>query len=681
LLNTRAGLNIIFMRARFISILLLVSIPVFLKAQVDSFETKEILLKEVIVQQGVLQTNNRQFLPDKNVQINTDRLLNGLGGVSMIKRGNYAWEPGIRGLNNGQITTTIDGMSIFGACTDRMDPASSYIEPGNLKSIAISYGNTESTGGNNIGGGFDFKTIQPVFGDKKIIAGMAAAGYETNGNAHKILTSVNYSNKRIGINVNGIYRASGNYFAGGRKVIDFSQYAKWNGGIGIKYKLNPHQWVLLNYIRDEGYNIGYPALTMDVLYAKANIVSLTHQIHFVSGIINKIENKIYFNDIDHAMDDTKRPAGQVFMHMDMPGTSRTFGFISTTTGEKGKHVFKARANVYQNKLHAEMTMYPDRGAPMFMLTLPDAMRSYAEAGLYDEWKMSKRLVLQSGVSGSLGASSIYSDAGRHTVSGIFQDYHSRTDFLYTVYANPVLVLSDKLNVFSYAGRTMRLPTLQELYGFYLFNRADNYDYLGSPQLKKETSWNFSAGIQVRNKNLKLSAKGFSYLMQNYIAGIPNIDFDKMTHSASGVKQYQNLAAASIFGFETDVEWKLGNILKFTSGNSFSYGKDHSGNALPLIPPFRSTGRFQFLWKQFSFQPEVIATAAQKHVSSVYGESATPSSFIMNFFIDRSFVVSSKKFHINAGVENIFDVKYYDHNDIMKILRPGRSFSLQWSWYF
>ncbi len=68
----------------------------------------------------------------------SDELIGRLGGVNMIRRGNYAYEPVIRGLSGGQINVTIDGMKMLGACTDKMDPVSSYVEPQNLESISIS---------------------------------------------------------------------------------------------------------------------------------------------------------------------------------------------------------------------------------------------------------------------------------------------------------------------------------------------------------------------------------------------------------------------------------------------------------------------------------------------------------------------------------------------------------------
>lgn len=657
------------------------SLPILMSAQTDSFAIKEVLLKEVIIQQGAPQANHKNFFPNQNAQMNTDHLLNRLSGLSMVKRGNYAWEPGIRGLLTGRIATTIDGMAIFGACTDKMDPISSYIEPSNLKSVAVSYGLSEQASGNTIGGGLDFKINQPVFSKEKKEWGSASAGYDFNGSGKKILAAYNYSTHKLGVNVNAIYRSSGNYSAGGGETIRFSQFEKWNAGLGVRYKINSHQNLLFNYIIDEGYNIGYPALTMDVLFAKAHIVSLGHNWHIGNGAIQKLESKFYYNAINHAMDDTKRPADEVHMHMDMPGTSSTKGFLSTASGNMKNHSFKLKANFYQNKLHAEMTMYPETGAPMFMLTMPDGARNYYEMSIHDSWQISERFELQTGVSAGFVASSIFSEDGKQAVAGTVGDQLGRQDRVFSLSATPTYRFNDKATGFITIAHAARAPVLHELYGFYLFNRADNFDYLGNTDLKNESSINLSGGVDFRSEKLRWNTKGFVYFINGYIAGVIDPKLEVMTHDASGVKQYQNIGSATLFGLEAEVEWKVHSAIKVTSANSWHRGSDASGNALPSISPFRSIGKVVIQLKGFEVVPEVIFNAAQNHTSEWYGESPSPSSTLFNLSVDRIFKVGKQRFCISGGVQNIFDTRYYDHTDVMKILRPGRNIATQLSWYF
>ncbi len=51
-----------------------------------------------------------------------DEYLESSKKVNMIKRGAYAWEPVLNDMSSERLSVTIDGMLIFGACTDKMDP-------------------------------------------------------------------------------------------------------------------------------------------------------------------------------------------------------------------------------------------------------------------------------------------------------------------------------------------------------------------------------------------------------------------------------------------------------------------------------------------------------------------------------------------------------------------------------
>src|SRR5690606_33264375 len=48
-------------------------------------------------------------------------------------------------------------------------------------------------------------------------------------------------------------------------------------------------------------------------------------------------------------------------------------------------------------------------------------------------------------------------------------------------------LSSSHSVSLNLGYTERMPTTSERYGFYLYNRMDNHDYVGNPELEKEKS--------------------------------------------------------------------------------------------------------------------------------------------------------------------------------------------------
>ncbi|ULT39600.1 hypothetical protein KRR40_32405 [Niabella defluvii] len=84
-----------------------------------------------------------------------DHYLEKSGMVNMIRRGSYAWEPFLNGMATERSVITIDGMRIYAACTDKMDPITSYVEVINLAKATIHSGSASSTGGSTIAGTLD----------------------------------------------------------------------------------------------------------------------------------------------------------------------------------------------------------------------------------------------------------------------------------------------------------------------------------------------------------------------------------------------------------------------------------------------------------------------------------------------------------------------------------------------
>ncbi len=651
--------------------------------QEDTTALKQIQVKEVTVEHvsadGLFQKGSHS----SDLQQLTDKLLANMAGVTLIKRGNYAQEPTIRGLNNGQINMTIDGMRVFGACTDRMDPVSSYVEPNNLQSVRLSLGPNEELIGSSIGGGFDFRLRKATPGDSKMFRGRIGTGYETNANAFQMLGGFQFSRKRFAVQVNSIYREAGNYSAGGHETIAFSQYRKWNIAGNAVFVLNEHHFLRLDYIQDDGRDIGYPALTMDVSFANAKMGAISHEYRRSGKRLYHLETKVYYNFIDHAMDDTKRPAELVPMHMDMPGTSSTVGAYNYSSWKLSeKHFLKVRLMGYRNDLHAEMTMYPDSGNPMFMLTIPDAQRNSGTISISDKILAHKKFTLTAGGSFEYSSSSITTVLGRQTISSLYTGDPHKRNFLYNGFLQGVLKIGNQWTLTGGAAKAMRNATLQELYGFYLFNRVDNHDYLGNPDLNPEQSWNVNLGSTFGRKNLRIELQLFSYFFKDYIAGKVLDGFSHMTIGASGVKQYSNLSSAQLAGGELSIHWKLIKNLHFHSVNTISLGRDDSGSPLPYVPPFKTISTFEYNMKGYRIGVEYVAAAAQNRVDTEkYGERSTPAFEVFNLSAGKQFDWGNYHLLANVRLDNLFDAAYYEHLDVMKINRQGRNLILHLTFLF
>lgn len=665
-------------------VLVLCAVSFFSTSQEDStFYKKSVLVEEVVVRGEVKKNNGQSVSQDNNVQLSVDKLLGSTCGVTLIKRGNYAQEPTVRGLNAGQINTTIDGMQMFGACTDRMDPISSYVESNNLSSISLNLGPNDEQFGSSIGGGFDFKLVKPQLGAKKFVSGSVGAGYETNGNAYRGLALVQLSKKKWAIQANSIYRKSNNYIAGRSREVLFSQYEKWNFGVSGIVQLFKNNTLSVDYLQDNGSNIGYPALTMDVSFANAKIASVSHKYRNTNRKFYELETKGYFNFIDHAMDDTKRPAELVPMHMDMPGTSQTMGFYSNASIRIAKkHFLKVKLNGYMNDLHAEMTMYPDLGAEMFMLTIPDARRMLVGLDLSDKYYVNSKMNVAFGFRGDYSRSSVITNMGRQTLTSIYDGELTKYNFLFNGFAQMNYQLGMKTSGTIGVAKASRNATLQETYGFYLFNRLDNYDYLGNPDILSESSWNVNLGAEYKGGKFGVSGQLFGYFFENYIAGTKRGDYSAMTIGATGVKQFVNLDNATIAGAEVKLRYSIAKNLVITSNNSISYGLDDEGKALPLIPPFKSINAVKYSWKKILFNVTYTAGAIQGHVDfDKYGETTSPEFNVLDVSIGRAFKLKSSTFLLNITADNIFDAAYSEHLDFMSINRQGRNFIVSLTYNF
>src|SRR5690606_31138363 len=100
----------------------------------------------------VIATAKKKIATDMKMVVYVDEFLASSDNISFIKRGAYAWEPLLNNMSTERSTITIDGMHIFGACTDKMDPVTSYVESNNLSTIDIKSGQEGSLHGATVAG-------------------------------------------------------------------------------------------------------------------------------------------------------------------------------------------------------------------------------------------------------------------------------------------------------------------------------------------------------------------------------------------------------------------------------------------------------------------------------------------------------------------------------------------------
>lgn len=636
-------------------------------------------LQEVVVTEKLTDNNALLKFYKSHKTSATEDVLSRLAAVNLIRRGNYAMEPVIRGFSANQIGLTLDGIKIFGACTDHMDPPTSYVEPSNLKSIQLATNGASCKYGSNIGGSLNLQLAQAQLATENPLSGMFSSSYAMGTQSTNNVMELNYGAQNFGIRLSGVYRKANNYQAKNQEV-PFTQFQKVNFSINGKYMLKYNSFLSLDVLMDDGWDIGYAALPMDVAFAKAKIYALSYKVYPKNSSFEYFEAKAYGNNINHSMDDTKRPLTP--MHMDMPGTSNTYGaYAEALLNWNHKSRLTLRVDGYSNMSHAEMTMYPNGSTPMFMLTWPDVRNTNIGMFANNDYAINSKLTFSLNGRLDVNRASVTSDLGKQQLNVFNYDVDApRVRLL----KNIGMGLSYRKNGyysvanFSYAERP---ASTNELYGFYLFNAYDGYDYIGNPTLKNEYALNAELSNGFKNAWADVNLTLFNSRVYNYTLGKYHPELSVMTIGANGTKIYEQVDYATLKGFELGLNATFAKHLNFIGNLRYTCANDYSGNPLPMISPLKLTGSLHYQQKQLSLQAESIWASAQNRVSTAVNEKSTPAYALFNARAGYNFLLKKQRFELNVALENIFDTYYREHLDWGNIPRPGRSLITGLSYLF
>lgn len=600
--------------------------------------------------------------------------------MNLIKRGAYAWEPFINGMASERSVITIDGMRIYAACTDKMDPTTSYVEISNLSKANIHSATSGSSAGATIAGGLDLIQRKTGFGSKNW-NGSLMSGLEWN-NMQKIFGgSMSYQQPDFYWDASATYRNAKNYKAGGGEEILYSQFSKLNLASNLGYKVGAHQELSASLIFDNAIDVGYPALPMDVALARAYIAAVNYTRHHLTENIHHWETKVYYNDVKHVMDDTKRPI--VPIRMDMPGWSRTAGFYSKILGDWMQQNWMLNLSGHQNYSYAEMTMYANNPGEkeMFMLTWPGVKTHYLDLYGQDEWQVSETFKLNFNFGLAMHNNIIQDTFGFQSLQIFYPELKkSNTRFLKRLSGNASYQLKDWIfNLgLSYGERA---PSVSEAYGFYLFNSFDKHDYVGNPLLENEksTALNFSLAYGKERFFAKFNASYF-YIF-DYIIGIPNKDLVAMTIGGAGVRIYQSIPNAQLSNFSLDLTYQLLPELLWTQKLSYRRGLGETLGNLPMMQPFSYNTDLSFSYLQYKANVNFLYQAAQEKISVAFGEKPLPTYYLVNLSASRSFQFGKHTMLLNVGLENLLDRHYTTFADWNRIPRMGRNIFCNVVWQF
>lgn len=617
----------------------------------------------------VMAKAKKKIQTEMKMAVSVDEFLASSDNISFIKRGAYAWEPLLNNMSTERSTITIDGMHVFGACTDKMDPVTSYVESNALSTVDITSGQEGSSHGATIAGSIDLKRKSTPFGLDRKWSGSYQTGYESNNKQFFNLGNLSYSSDKFVADGGIAFRKAGNYYDGNNDKVNHSQYNKFNASLGLAYKTSPLSSLRVDALYDKAKDVGFPALPMDLWLSRAIITSAAYKQLFEEGVIRAWDTKLYFNAVEHYMDDTKRPENLV--HMDMPGWSTTYGLVSHANLKQGDYSADIQLNVYDNLSIAEMTMYPqDRSKKtMFAYSWPWVTTRFAGLSINNSWDFSESSRLNFG--GSLGWN--YNRSKYVEFNWIFHPDapQQKNRMLPALHASYQLRV-DQFDFSVGTGYGHRAPSVSEGYGYYIYNSFDRYDYIGNPDLKNEISYEGNASAGFRNDKMHMEVKVNYFRIQHYIVGKILSLGSPMNYQSVGVKGYTSLKHANLFNLTLNASYDILEHLHWKGTLAYARATDDKNGNLPFIRPLTYQTSLHFMHQQFGIQTSWQGDFAQENYSPEYGEDRTPAYKIWNISADYAFRIKNYRTVLQVGAENLFNEYYSTYADWGNIPRMGRN---------
>ena len=644
----------------------------------------------------------------------TASLLRDVPGVSLYGAGGVSSLPSIHGLADDRLRIKVDGMDLIASCPNHMNPALSYLDPGNVGTLKVYAGITPvSVGGDSIGGTIIADTPAPTFaapGQGSLFKGEAGAFYRSNGNAKGGNVAATYATESFSMTYSGATAESDNYNAGGdfknftatgrpghtlpRDEVGSTAYKTENHTLGFAFKGGNHLVEAKLGYQEMPYQL-YPNQRMDLLDNTQHRLNLRYLGQFDWG---KLEARAYYEKVDHFMEfgpDKKflYTAGNSSQGMPMKTEGKTTGAsvkadIVLTQQDLlrvGGEYQRYRLDDWWPPVAGGMMMGPNA-----FLNINDGERD--RTALFGEWE--KRLSPQWLTLLGLRYERVNTDAGpihgyntayfpisiigmdmmsqKRDATNFNKSDRSQTDNNWDLTALARYTANANSDIEFGFARKLRSPNLYERYTWStaammaIMNNTvgDGNGYLGNPDLKPEKAYTVSATFDwhAADRGWEFKATPYYTRVTDYIDavqwnGTTNVQRTTPLLNQFTVLRYTN-QSARLYGLDLSGHMPLAKTGWGDWGVkgllSYTNGENRdTGDDLYNIMPLNAKLTLTHKSGGWDNGVELVMVKSKNDTSAVRNEIETSGYSLLNLRGSYSW----KQARIDFGVENLFDRSY------------------------
>jgi len=625
--------------------------------------------------------------------------------VSLVRRSGVANDIIVRGQKKDNINVTIDGVKVYGACPNRMDPPVSHVLTNNVDYIEINEGpyNVEEFG--VLSADVKIHTLKPKdefegevnlgfgsWGYKK--AALSASGAITENVKFLLSASTETSGQYEDGDGNTFAQQVDNYIANNvlanptndPKITDFNKklkgtayqdqyrdmdaYTKKTVMAKLFWNITDNQELRLSYTGNRSDDILYPSSKMDALYDDSDLFNIEYIATDLGKYSKEMKVQLYQSEVEHPMSTKYRksalPMPTMPMVMTHALTTKMQGASIKNSFDLDNHTITGGLDYSLRNWDGVYTMNDIPWAPYH--SIYDVDTENVAFFLKDTIKMGK-FVLDLGLR--------YDDT---TISSAYanqldNDYNELNGYIFGTYHADA-----NTKFFAGLGKSSRVPDAKELYWIGSMNNS-----IGTPDLAATINYEFDMGLEKQFENASVKVKAFYSQLDNFIA----YNSSNVNMMGAPVNAYENVDA-TVYGFELSGTYIATEALYFDYGMAYQRGKKdtpltgQTDTDMPEIPPFKFNAAANYDWDDtLNFRAELIASDAWTNYDSDNGEQELSAYGILNLKASKQWA----GFTLTLGVDNLFDKTYavsntYNdlillptaaNNYVMLMNEPGRYF--------
>lgn len=565
-------------------------------------------------------------------------LLQSVPNMSIIRKGGSSGDPLFRGLGGSRLAINADDQFVYGGCSNRMDPPTSYIHPSTFDEVVVTKGpQTVTQGMGLISGSVHFVRKDPTFREQP---------YSFNGS-----TTLGSSGRRDA----SFEAGAGGKYGYARLNVSHNESDDYKDGAGNRVHSNfkrDSQMVQLGVTPTENTTIAgtyersrgkaaYADRPMDGSKFDRDAWNVRISQRNITPWLSEIEARYGSSEIDHVMDTySLRPVGMMGKAAINPKRRTDTGNLKATFD--WDNVNLQTGIDYMRDRHTERKGDENYASSPFKPTQSfDQLGGFAEAA----WQRTDKQKLIAGL--------------RHDqVTGTYE----KTD------SNPLK--KTKYPLTSGFFRFEQTKGNTKYYaGLGIAQRAPDYwERKKSENLRKETNRQLDAGLIWNSGNWHVSASVFAGKIRDYIL----IEQHMMPHSGHGghghgghghghiMTMARNIDATR-FGGELEAKWQFAPNWSIASNLAYTYGKNRTdGKPLAQTPPLEwnntlafDNGKFSAgaLWKLVAKQNRYA-----KGQGNIIGQDIGASAGFGVLSVNAGWKFN-KYATLQGGVDNVFNKTY------------------------